>query len=36
VIDNHHGAGFDLKGERVWWMVADCPLHGSKPVKDAP
>jgi hypothetical protein len=28
-MDNNHGKGIILNGERVWWINADCPLHGS-------
>lgn len=27
-MDNAHGKGIILNGERVWWITADCPLHG--------
>jgi len=29
VLDNGHGHGAGmLDGETVWWIRADCPLHG--------
>lgn len=28
VLDNGHGKGFILDGERVHWKNAKCPLHG--------
>jgi len=30
VIDNHYGAGVPHKGQRVFWTVEDCKLHGGK------
>ena len=30
VIDNHHGNGFTMAGEQVWWISVTCPLHGGK------
>lgn len=27
VLDNHHGEGFIMNGERVWWRASGCPLH---------
>lgn len=29
VLDNHHGQGFHMKGELVFWMNECCKLHGS-------
>lgn len=28
VLDNAHGRGWVIDGEPVWWIRADCPLHG--------
>jgi hypothetical protein len=28
-MDNAHGKGIILNGERVWWITADCPIHGN-------
>ena len=28
VLDNAHGRGVMRDGRRVWWMHADCLLHG--------
>lgn len=28
IMDNHYGNGIILNGERVWWINAECPLHG--------
>jgi len=30
VLDNHHGAGVVVNGERIWWRNSECPLHSSK------
>lgn len=30
VADNHHGAGFPMGADRVWWVAQDCPLHASE------
>ena len=27
VLDNGYGRGLVLDGKRVWWQVADCPVH---------
>jgi hypothetical protein len=27
VLDNRHGEGIMLKGERVFWFNARCPVH---------
>lgn len=27
VIDNHHGRGFEIQGELVFWFSSDCPVH---------
>lgn len=29
VKDNYHGDGFMWRGQRVFWMTVDCPLHGT-------
>ena len=28
VIDNHYGRGIETTMGTIWWMSADCPLHG--------
>lgn len=28
VVDNHHGAGVPAPNGPMFWMSADCPLHG--------
>jgi len=28
VIDNHHGAGVPTSHGPLFWMTADCPIHG--------
>ena len=28
VLDNGHGRGIVLNGERRWWITGSCPLHG--------
>lgn len=30
VLDNGHGEGFVLDGQKSWWISDDCPLHGIK------
>lgn len=30
VLDNHHGHGFVMGGERAYWIAENCPLHGAK------
>jgi hypothetical protein len=32
VMDNCHGQGINGKGT-LFWMNADCPLHGIKPLE---
>lgn len=27
VLDNHHGHGFVMGGETVYWINEGCPLH---------
>jgi hypothetical protein len=27
VLDNHHGHGFVMGGETVFWISEKCPLH---------
>jgi hypothetical protein len=27
VLDNNHGSGFMVIGQRQFWMSEDCPLH---------
>lgn len=34
VIDNHHGRGIILNGERHYWMDDECPLHGTTTAGD--
>ena len=28
VLDNVHGKGFVIDGERCWWIRENCPMHG--------
>jgi hypothetical protein len=28
VMDNHHGHGFAVEGELVFWIDGECPMHG--------
>ena len=28
VLDNNHGGGIERRGERVWWISSQCPMHG--------
>lgn len=30
VLDNHHGHGFTMNGETVYWISESCPLHGKR------
>jgi hypothetical protein len=31
VMDNHHGHGFAVEGEVVFWINNDCPVHAPLP-----
>lgn len=37
MLDNAHGRGCggDADGVPVYWIVADCPLHGEQPARIA-
>lgn len=35
VLDNHHGHGFQLNGETVFWLNEACQLHKRNNRKDA-
>jgi hypothetical protein len=30
VMDNHHGHGFAVEGEVVFWINNDCPVHAPR------
>jgi len=30
ILDNHHGAGVVINGERNWTRNVRCPLHGTQ------
>jgi len=34
VLDNNHGDGFVVNGERIWWRNAECPLHSKRRKKE--